>query len=463
MTKRQRTFLFLILAALFLLAAPSIALYSQGFRIDWDNQRIAKTGAFYFKATPQRADIFINEKLVKKTDFLFGSALTKNFFPGRYIVEVKKEGFSSWKKILEIKEKEVTEAKNIILFPADLRFQTIKDDVAQFWISPEEHYALLKTKADNKWQVVLFSLETKGETLLLEQEHSKQELLSATFSPDEKQILFELGEREAIKRIIKGTNSKGECVKQPCDLSFLGNNVGKVVFLTQQNQIIFSRFLNGSQIILQADYKTKEVLSPIANNVLAFSLKDQMLFWLNSKGEVRKKDLATTSLPETVAVLSPPPQQETEYELFFAGTTLLLRQENTILKKNPLSSSFEDLLSAKIFALSPDQKKIAFSDGKELWVSFLQEDNNQPQRKAGESVFLTRLSQGIESLLWANPFYLIFVSGQNIKAAEIDERDRVNVADIGELPVSQIFWRQTEKALYLLSNNTFSLSEKLVQ
>ena len=60
MTKRQRTVLFSTLLGLFFILAPSFALYSQGYRIDFQGARIAQTGAFYLKANPSRVDVLID-------------------------------------------------------------------------------------------------------------------------------------------------------------------------------------------------------------------------------------------------------------------------------------------------------------------------------------------------------------------------------------------------------------------
>ena len=68
MTKRTRTILFSICAILFLLIAPSVVLYSQGYRIDFESKRIVQIGGFYFKVWPKNAQVLIDGKLEKKTD-----------------------------------------------------------------------------------------------------------------------------------------------------------------------------------------------------------------------------------------------------------------------------------------------------------------------------------------------------------------------------------------------------------
>jgi hypothetical protein len=106
-------------------ASPAIALYSQGYRIDFQEQRIVQTGAFYFKVSPSQTDIYLDGKLKDSTNFLVNSSLIKGLLPGQYALEVKKDGYYPWQKTLEIKEKQVTEIKNIVLFPIEPDFKVL--------------------------------------------------------------------------------------------------------------------------------------------------------------------------------------------------------------------------------------------------------------------------------------------------------------------------------------------------
>src|SRR5512136_336523 len=117
MTKKSRTILFSICVFLFLVIASISVLYSQGYRFDFADKKLTQTGGFYIKTNPKQAYIYLNGESEKKTDFLFGSALIENLIPKKYKIEAKKEGYQSWEKTLEIKEKEVTEAKYVMLLP----------------------------------------------------------------------------------------------------------------------------------------------------------------------------------------------------------------------------------------------------------------------------------------------------------------------------------------------------------
>jgi len=81
MTKKTRTILFLICLFLFLLIAPSAIFYSQGYRFDFDSKKITQTGGLFLKVFPKSAEIYLDGKLKKKTDFFFGSILIENLLP----------------------------------------------------------------------------------------------------------------------------------------------------------------------------------------------------------------------------------------------------------------------------------------------------------------------------------------------------------------------------------------------
>lgn len=122
MTRRTRTTLLIVLIVLFALIAPSVILYSQGYRFDFETKRLVQTGTFYFKVFPRSTEIYLDGKFKKKTSMLTGSVLIENLLPKKYDIEIKKEGFHPWQKSLEVKERRVTEAKNIILFPKNPDF-----------------------------------------------------------------------------------------------------------------------------------------------------------------------------------------------------------------------------------------------------------------------------------------------------------------------------------------------------
>jgi len=246
MTKKTRTILFSICVFLFILTAPSVIFYSQGYRFDFANKKIVQTGGLYFKAAPRSAQIYINGKFKDTTSIFTSSSLVENLMPKTYAVEITKEGYYSWQKTLEVKEKQVTEAKNITLIPKI-------PDLAKLNIDERERENML------------------------------------------------------------------------------------VQFVTN--------------------------------------------------------------------------------------------------------------------ATSSDGQKVIEADKHEIWVEFLKEE---------KKIFLVRFSETIDKIYWLNDFYLIFNVGDKIKVAEIDDRDRLNVIDLAEFKTPEIFWDNINGKLYVLSEGSLYVSEKLL-
>ncbi len=281
MNKNFRVILFFICFILFLIVAPIIILSSQGYRIDFNPSegriKITQTGGLFLRVLPRQADIFLDSKLKETTDFFFNSALIENLIPKKYKILVKKQGYHSWQKELEIKEKEVTAINNIFLFPQNPEFKAL----------------------------------TKEET-------------------------------------------------------------------------------------------------------------NQFLILFNNNQELTLDEL-----------------------LLDQNTYQILEQMNG-------------------FKLSPDSKKLVYFSDYEIWILFLKEKQNQPPKKAGEKLFLIRLSEKIKDVLWLNSYYLVFSIENKIKINEIDERDRINMIDLVEYENPEIFFNEKDKKLYVLSNEIWYQSKALL-
>ena len=207
MTKKTRKTLFFICLVLFLLLAPIIVLYSQGYRIDFDAKKLTQTGGLYLKTLPKQVEVYLDDKLKEKTDFFFGSILIENLLPKEYKIEVKKTGFHSWQKTLSVKEKEVAEAKSIILLPENVNFQTLTQKTEEFWFSPDEKKIVLfegdsvVEEETETWSLKLYDLDKKLKSHLIEEKDiSKLEadLINLTFSGNST-LFLEIGTAEQTK------------------------------------------------------------------------------------------------------------------------------------------------------------------------------------------------------------------------------------------------------------------------
>lgn len=413
--------MFLTFTIIFILVAPVICLYSQGYRIDLNppsgGKVLTQTGGIYLKVLPKQADIYLDGKLSQRTDFIFGSLLIEDLLPKKYKIEVKKAGFYSWEKTLEVKEKEVVEIKNIVLFPANLEFSVLSKNVDNFWFSPDQRKIVLREKEKNGWSLKLYETDKNVKSHLIystEISKSEADLINLEFSEDSKKISLEIGVAEELKYFTISLD------KTPATL-IKGNKP-----------------------------------QPLSENTVALKKINNDVYSLDNSGNLYKNEEKLTEKSFSV-------KRETEYGLEVFSDFIFLKEEQILYRFNSDSKSFEKFFDGiKGLKISSDSKKLAYFSDNEIWVLFLEDTISQPQKKAGDKLFLVRLSEKIDNVFWLNSDYLTFNSGDKIKISETDDRDKINIIDISEFKNPDLFWGQYDKKLYILSEGNLYHSDLLL-
>lgn len=138
MTRRTRIILFISSLFIFLIISLVSVSYSQGYRFDFKAKKFVQTGGIFLKTKPAGADVFIDGKPKGKTNFLSGKLFIKNLMPRFHKIRVEKTNFFPWEKNLEVKEKEVTEAKNILLIPKNPKLKLLIKGIKDFHPLPDK-------------------------------------------------------------------------------------------------------------------------------------------------------------------------------------------------------------------------------------------------------------------------------------------------------------------------------------
>jgi hypothetical protein len=501
MTKKTKKILFLILGLLFLITSSLVVFYSFGWRFNWKTKKITKTGLFYFKALPKNSQIYLNGELKKKTDFFFGSALIDNLLPGKYEIEIKKEGYFAWKKTLEIKEKQATEAKNIILTPQNPKFAEISEKTENVFFSPDNKKIILEevSNADQNqisdkenWALKLFEPNKNLKSGLINQRDISQEenrLLGLKFSPDSKRVLLKIKFIPPSRRNLSNKNQnlikkedivyylleidKSPAVLTP--LKFLKANTEKIFFNPQDQEKLFvlsrstltnlketaqSQISQINKELSEINLKGGKTGLPSLKNIIDCSISNSRIYCLDNAGFLLKTNLSFGG--EEKLNSAPLSFQGEKYKIIGLNHEAVLQEEKTLywLKKNKSVQKISD--SAGGFKLSPDSKKLAFFNNYEIWILFLEKKYDQPPKEKGEKLFLTRFSEKIDKLFWLTNNYLIFNSGNKIKIAEIDDRDKINIIEIARFQNPKIYWNKNNNKLYVLSAKKLYASQTLI-
>ncbi|MEA3296142.1 MAG: hypothetical protein U9Q27_03340, partial [Patescibacteria group bacterium] len=495
MTQKSRKILIYFLIFLFLIISPILILYSQGYCFDFENKKITQTGTLFFKTIPKYTEIYLNKNLKNKTDFLFGSTLIENLAPKQYEIAVKKNNFVSWEKTLEVKAMQVNNAKNIILFPENPKFKNLNknqiNEIENFWAVPNQEKIILQEKEINQWVLKLFDTKKIVKTRLITEKEilkilkisdkNKLELLNLSFSSNPEIILLETEIKDA--RQYFALNIK----KTPIDivaLDFLDPATKEISIysfpqkfnvISDYKDLLKILFLKNNELYITGLSEKKENIAPVAKNILTYCVaQNNTIYYLNKNGEFYKTDFSFKT-KEKLLKNAFDLDLEKKYKLENKKNFIFLTRDKSLYLFNSGTKSFKRLSnSVKNFIVSPDLKKICYINEYEIWILFLKDQYEQPIRKSGDEIFLTRFSKKIQNIFWLNSYYLMFNIQKNnneyeTKIMEIDNRDKINTYALFSNQISEnqnnakMFWNENNNKAYILSDKNLFESEKLIK
>ena len=462
MVKKTRTILFFLIFFLFLVSASSIIFYSQGYRFNFETKKFFRTGAFSFNVRPRGASVYIDNKLAKKTD-LFGTVYIGNLLPKEYEIEIKKSGYLPWKKKLAVEEERVTENKNIYLVPENPQFNLLIKDTDEFFLAPDGKKAVIKKAQADGWTLGLLNLNNNAFSPLFEEKDlsDKKEgvdLISLEWSKDSENILLKIGPKEIKYFVIK---TAGNPLLYAINIT--DDSIRKITFLPRDSQkIFFSQKLKEGNSLFSLNYKNNQISGPIEKDILVFEVFNNDLFWLGKEGYIYQSDLSGNiirQLNKESTEIDP----NSDYQLFiFSEDKIFLKKSDNLYFFNQEKQSLEKIFDkVKKVEISLDSRKTAYFTDNEIWVSFLEEIKEQPNRAKNDRIFLSRFSDKIGDVFWWTNHYLIFSVGDDIKISEIDNRGKINVYNFSEFKNPEIFWNNYDKKLYILSEGGLYSSDGL--
>ncbi|MFA6081422.1 MAG: PEGA domain-containing protein [Patescibacteria group bacterium] len=170
----------------------SVIAYARGYRFDVEKRLVRATGIISATSTPKAAKIYVNGELKGVTD------TNITLPPDNYLVEIKKEGYTSWSKKINLKGELVINV-DPVLFPINPS------------LSPLTNLGIIKAvPTDDGDKIVLFASESAylfdagkktlpffpplNKTVDLSQLSKIENLknIKVIFSPDQKQAIIEL-------------------------------------------------------------------------------------------------------------------------------------------------------------------------------------------------------------------------------------------------------------------------------
>lgn len=250
---------------------------------------------------------------------------------------------------------------------------------------------------------------------------------------------------------------------------FVDGKIKKRVNPFSNEMLIQGLFPKKQTILVKKDgynqwEKTLEIKEKEVNRVENITLIKEKIIFEKLKENI--KDFYIS--PNGDLILSSDPSisnPENNKKLIVGGKLTFKKEDGYIYLLNTKTNKFDSFYEAKDIIFSPDKSKFLFFNDHEILFANIDKPN--------ERNFLLRFSEKINNCFWLNNNYLIFDVTGKIKISEIDSRDRINIVELPqqvylndesiiELKNPKFLFNQTDKKLYILTENTLLASEKLL-
>ena len=124
MTRAFRRLLFYISLVIFLVLSYVIVVFALGYKYDFTNNRLVKTGSIEIK-TNVSATVYINDASMGRVSFINKAFSQTLLLPKTYSVRVQADGYYSWQKNVEVKAGQLANYPMVYLLPSKLPSQFI--------------------------------------------------------------------------------------------------------------------------------------------------------------------------------------------------------------------------------------------------------------------------------------------------------------------------------------------------
>ena len=414
-------------------------MYSQGYRFDVKKFQFVETGGLYIKTFPEEAHLYINDEYINKTSFFTRDILVQNLLPDSYNIRIEKDGYHLWEKNLEIESKKVTEAKYIILFDEKNIFNNIENDISSFY--PNDNQILLLNNLNE---------------LLLYRPSGIEKILNATQSPDNiENILFLSNENIVIKTstglyyLLDIPNKKTKLITSfNIDTKNIHNRNNKLIY--QFNNSIY-------EVDTKEDYP--KLIS--RDKIDAFTIENNSIIALRGNEVIKLYDLTRT---EELLYSFENYKNSSSYQIIFIERELFIIEDNKNLYfLNRENNSFEIKINAqRELKHTSFFNKILFYDDNNIWLMPLKRYESPFFKDAYSIINIENFDKKIDIIKWLNGDYFVFTLDKKLHISEVDNRDKLNIFSLNKNNTSSLFFNGNTKKLYILNDDKFLETEKLI-
>ena len=353
-------------------------------------------GVLLVETAPRRAHISIDDR-----DIGITPKSISNLPPGEIKVSLAKEGYKQWQKRVTIEPTEITELRDIRLFPSDPARQTLLNNVTMFSLAPNRR--LLSAVADDTLHVIDEDGMSIMRTATLQ--YPLNRLL---WSPDSSNILL-LGRRQTSLVNITARSNPQPLPK-----------------LTGIKEVTWDPRIPGRLLVLMPDGTLEAyqiatgVITKLASNVFAFATSSRNIFTVTSD----QRQIDTLNLQGQLTGSRTFNKQIKRLLISPGGYTAIWYTDDSLAALNEQDELISIAKSVQKAGFSPDARLLYVqTDDTSLHV-YNARDERLPYIPLNDLRLIVRLSRPIRDPQWfAGGRNLIYQVGDEIIITEIDTRD----------------------------------------
>lgn len=424
MNLRYRRIIYITFISVFAILVPIIILYTTGFRYNFKNHKIEKTGILYIESMPKDALIYINDKYEDKTPSRFARLL-----PDTYKVRVEKDGYYSWQKELEVKSNLTTFSKNIVLFKNNLPTSKIEGKINILATSPNRDKIIYSLIKENVEELRLLNLKNQSDFLIKNlnyQTYNQIEFVEWSLSQNKALIKQVIGDFN--KYLIVDIETLK--IKEIFDITRL--NFSKVSWDTLNDNYLYGL---RKAVLHQIDLVNNTTQTLLSAQIVDFQIKDEEIYYISklvNESFLNKSILEDKKASKPEKIKLPSPSQYTLQPSTRDYLVLLDKKNNDLFIFNTKSFADENISQstilqdrAKKVIWSKDLKNLLYYTDFEIWTF----DFNTQQKN-----LITRYGDLINQAFWyPGEKYIIYQSGNTIRAIETEGQNSKNDIKLAEL------------------------------
>lgn len=416
MTLKTRRAIFYTLFTIFIPLSLGVIFYSQGWRINFENFSVSKTGAIYIETSPKNVNIKLNNKNIPdQSGLIKNGTFISALLPKNYQIEIGENGYLAYRKNLKVEPSVVAELINVILIPQKI----------------EKTEAIKKIKGDE-------IINSDAKRIIVKNPQNKTFYL---YKFNEPIAAFNIS--DSFDNLLKKQEIIEDAALHPFndDRLFIKTSNGLYVFDARKLQI---------ETIFQ-NIKNNKLLAWSFDNSNVYLVKCQMPNNVECRtSAVYSYNLITKTENE---ILHLPENRSTVIKIKTTGSEIAFLDKSEKLSIfNVKEKNIRQIAeNAKEFSFSPDGKKLFFlNNGGEINVYFIENWYKNSPKKSGEmTAFNLKNKKSIRNVYWHKNSYHLFIeyldgAQKKIDFIEIDDRLPLN-----QYPLIDNF----ESALYNIASN----------